>query len=548
MYSALKFCSALAILATAASAQIWNLATNGNGDDVYFASTLIQRGSGQPTTNKLFLFRNKSVALIELSSNLFGSYTGTYNRAAFSANGAVRAINRIEQCIGGSSCVFRELASTAIQTSSGALGFGGNACLSANGRFAVIYGNTNGAPVPGSIPPKSVRLVDLQSGQVTMMGSQAAVEGQMVAEDGTVLVARDGGIRLIGPSKTTDLIAFSRMNRALLSADASRIVYDVQYSAPFPAEIRVLDAATGVDRLFGTGSQPMLAADGRRFSYLNSSGGTVQVWLGDAVTGSSRALSNEPEGIRDQTITGDGSTVIAATNTGRLLFISTSTGTIQQVLESSGPLARLLTRAVAGSYNEIVGAFPAGFIPEIRIGTVAMPILGPSPRGIAFQVPWEVQPDRTASIVFLPPEPTWEQLLSTGVFEASGVALALGPASYAVHENWSGLVTAQNPARPEEVIHMYGTGYGPIDGNIATGQPAPADRLYRITTPCVWQAVGVPNDPRPFEVLFAGLAPGLIGTYQVDFRIPPGWPFRVFNAYCQSPSTLLLTAAIDVQP
>ncbi len=177
-----------------------------------------------------------------------------------------------------------------------------------------------------------------------------------------------------------------------------------------------------------------------------------------------------------------------------------------------------------------------------------MPILGPSPRGIAFQVPWEVLPDRSARNRFLPPKPAWEQLLDAGVFEAGGSALALGPASYAVHENWSTLVTSENPARPGEVIHMYAIGYGPVDGRVETGKPTPGDRLYRITTPCDWQAVGVPNDPRPFEVLFAGLAPGLIGTYQLDFRIPAIWPFQLFNAYCQSPSALLLTAAVDVRP
>ena len=39
------------------------------------------------------------------------------------------------------------------------------------------------------------------------------------------------------------------------------------------------------------------------------------------------------------------------------------------------------------------------------------------------------------------------------------------------------------------------------------------------------------NDPRPIDVVFAGLAPGLIGIYQFDFRIPLDWPYPVFNAY-----------------
>ena len=390
----------------------------------------------------------------------------------------------------------------------------------------------------------------LESGQTALVGSQAAQDGQFVADDGTVLVARDGGIRLIGPSKSTDLIASRPMNRALVSADGSRIVYDVQSLL----EIRVIDVASGVDRSFGSGGLPMLASDGRRFSYLNFTGGPIQVWLGDAVTGSSRRLSSEPEGILDHTITGDGGTVIAATLTGRLLYINTSTGAVKQILGSPGPPTGLLAAAVPGSYNEIRGNFPAGFVPEIRVGTTAVPIVGPSPRGIAIQIPWDVQPDPRTNIVLSSPEPAWERVLSTGVFEAAGVALPVGakgpggPAYYAIQEDWSGFVMSDNPALPGEVIHMYGTGYGPVDGSPATGQPTPTDRLYRMTSPCVWQAIGVLNDPRPFEMVFAGLAPGLVGLYQFDFRIPPDWPYPLFNAYCRLPSNILPTAPIEVRP
>jgi len=52
-----------------------------------------------------------------------------------------------------------------------------------------------------------------------------------------------------------------------------------------------------------------------------------------------------------------------------------------------------------------------------------------------------------------------------------------------------------------------------------------------MTSACVWKALGVLNDPRPIDVVFAGLAPGLIGIYQFDFRIPLDWPYPVFNAY-----------------
>ena len=72
MWLAVKFCGALAILTTTARAQISNLSTNMHGDDVYFGSDLSQRGSGQPSTNKVFLLRNTALTLIEQSPGLIG--------------------------------------------------------------------------------------------------------------------------------------------------------------------------------------------------------------------------------------------------------------------------------------------------------------------------------------------------------------------------------------------------------------------------------------------------------------------------------------------
>lgn len=111
----------------------------------------------------------------------------------------------------------------------------------------------------------------------------------------------------------------------------------------------------------------------------------------------------------------------------------------------------------------------------------------------------------------------------------------VGLLNYGIHQDWSGPITQDNPAQPGEIIHFYGSGWGPVDGTVATGQPTPSDRLYRITTPCQWVATGATanlDSATEIDVPFAGLAPGLVGVYQLDFQIPASWNDSIFDAFC----------------
>ncbi len=65
---------------------------------------------------------------------------------------------------------------------------------------------------------------------------------------------------------------------------------------------------------------------------------------------------------------------------------------------------------------------------------------------------------------------------------------------------------------------FYMTGLGPVSPQVATGLPAPLDILSNAQLPlsCQWNVFG--NGPVG-EVLFAGLAPGQIGVYQVNVRV-----------------------------
>jgi uncharacterized protein (TIGR03437 family) len=522
----------------------------------------------------LFLLRDNTLTLIEDSQNVRNPFANVahmfYEGIAVSGDGDILAINREFVCdeVGLLCRGLTTTGSTLIQTPTQTLQFDAWADLTANGHFAALSFLIN--PFLNS-PYTPIRLFDFGTGNLgpeivhPLWGDSFS---HTVSEDGTVIGGTGSALdplHLVGPSQSGPLHFASSPSRATLAGDASRIVYEVVGPAPgYQSFIHVLVVKTGTDRLIGPGTLATLAQDGRRFSYLRTDNGStdnlqrnLQVWLGQADSGFTSRLSSVPEGIgfRSQTITGDGRAVIAATNTGRLLSIDTLTGAvIQRLTLEVGFTGFLSPSFVSGSYNEVLGPFPNGD-PEILIGGTPAFALGLTPRGYAFQIPWDAP--RGIQMIVRESGSPWEY--GYNVTDFSPVVLPVGqigpdPVAYAIHQDWSGPVSHQSPARPGEIIHFYGSGWGPVDGTVASGTPTPSDRLYRITNSCDWRATG-PDTGSPvytnFDALFVGLAPGLVGVYQLDFRIPPDWKDSIFNPYCKWTSgnqAMFKTAPVDVQP
>jgi len=84
-----------------------------------------------------------------------------------------------------------------------------------------------------------------------------------------------------------------------------------------------------------------------------------------------------------------------------------------------------------------------------------------------------------------------------------------------LHQDGVTPVTASNPATAGEVVVMYATGLGAVQPAVPTGTAADGSATVAAN-------VSVTIGGAPAEVQFAGLAPGFVGLYQINVKVPSG--------------------------
>jgi uncharacterized protein (TIGR03437 family) len=138
---------------------------------------------------------------------------------------------------------------------------------------------------------------------------------------------------------------------------------------------------------------------------------------------------------------------------------------------------------------------------------------------ISFQVPWETNIGPDAARIDILDDGFHVASVSTdsftedpGIFTDNGFALAV---------NWrtGDLIGPDNPAAPGDIIILFTTGNGPVSLNIADRWAAPLDSLAYTVDPFQAMIAG-----EQIEVLFSGLAPGFVGLYQLNLRLPRDLP------------------------
>ena len=171
---------------------------------------------------------------------------------------------------------------------------------------------------------------------------------------------------------------------------------------------------------------------------------------------------------------------------------------------------------------DIAAAAPPGTLPtllrntQVLVNGVAAPLFYVSPTQINFQVPLEI----SGSTAHLVVESNGVQGPTTAVgltTETPGIFTIPETGTGAVLNEDSTLNSAGNPARAGLVILIFATGLGTVSPQVPAGQPASTSPLSEtVTTPAVL-IEGIPA-----EVSYSGLAPGTVGVYQINARIPAG--------------------------
>ena len=146
---------------------------------------------------------------------------------------------------------------------------------------------------------------------------------------------------------------------------------------------------------------------------------------------------------------------------------------------------------------------------EVTINGITAPIYATTPQQVNVEIPWELAGLTEASLK-----------ITVDGQESAPVAIKLADtAPYIFVYGGRPLISRQLPVQPGSLLIIYGTGFGPVRNQPATGSPTTQFTSVTLNTPTVTIG-GVPA-----EVTFSGLAPGIGGVWQVSVRLPEGVAF-----------------------
>ena len=185
-----------------------------------------------------------------------------------------------------------------------------------------------------------------------------------------------------------------------------------------------------------------------------------------------------------------------------------------------GSVARILGVNLASATTQAVpGLLPATLSDTaVFIGGIPAPLYSVSPEQITVQVPLELQPGRPYQV---------QVTGSGGRSTAESVQLDAVAPNLAARDNGEALaqhsdftaISESSPARPGERITIYLVGLGHTDRPLSSGQLAPQSPLLHPEIRPVLNFGG-----SAVTIDFAGLSPGSVGLYQINFAVPPETP------------------------
>ncbi|MBI2819399.1 MAG: hypothetical protein HYX73_05410, partial [Acidobacteria bacterium] len=153
---------------------------------------------------------------------------------------------------------------------------------------------------------------------------------------------------------------------------------------------------------------------------------------------------------------------------------------------------------------------------SVTINNTPAPMFYSTPGQLGVQIPFEAAGLTTATVQVTVggqtsvPRTINLDATAPGIFTLNQLGTGIAGV---MHENGITLVTAQNPARPNEVVTFFATGFGTLTPPLATGAPATGNQTVATATVTV--------DGIPAEVQFSGATAGFVGLNHFLVRIPP---------------------------
>jgi uncharacterized protein (TIGR03437 family) len=310
--------------------------------------------------------------------------------------------------------------------------------------------------------------------------------------------------------------AASRPVAAVAAVDAQSFV---RFSTPASASATAVAADAGLIEVVNATSQQTTAA-------ANALEGPLT-----AVTGTQRANING----RTMAIDPSGATVYVLTASGLQIIPFDTTGTqyIPQA-PANGVVntANYLPSVASGGLVSIFGlrlasAASAGGAPLptvlggtcVTLNNTPLPLLASFPNQINAQLPPTLAAGRYPLVVrsIANHEASSSATVAVSKYAPAVFVDADGPAIF--HQDGTRL-DRYHPGQRDEPLTIYATGLGPTTGGkVTAGVPAPLSPLA-VTGP-VQVFFGDPTISDAQEIVdWSGLAPGLIGVYQINCRIP----------------------------
>jgi uncharacterized protein (TIGR03437 family) len=197
---------------------------------------------------------------------------------------------------------------------------------------------------------------------------------------------------------------------------------------------------------------------------------------------------------------------------------------------SPGSWVTILGNRLANSTSIASGTFPSTLAgTAVVIGSTALPLDYVSPTQVNALLPFSLMPNTTVSLVVqrsgtesVPIDVTIADL-GPAIFAVNGVGTGQGAvtiASSGVLAAPVGAFPGSQPVARGDFLAIYCSGLGAVNNTPADGAPAPSSPPLATTlaTPSV-SIGGVPA-----VVSYSGLAPGLVGLYQVNVQVPTNAP------------------------